>query len=238
MINDDEYLLFKDWPEESFGSLTPNDAAYYRSELEHAEICWNSQNVRKLSILEIGFGNGSFLSYCRAQDFDVAGIEVSIALIRRARERGYRTYADLNSIPSGTSYDAIVAFNVIEHIPENELPIFFNKVKSLLKKGGVFITKFPNGDSPFGRLYQYGDITHRTVIGSGKVEFLASSVGLDLVYCGPPAEPIFGVRPALMVYRLVARPIRFVFECLIRSLYFPRIKVSFAVNLTAVFRRP
>ena len=56
--------------------------------------------------------------------------------------------SDLSNL-KGDNYDLIVAFDVLEHIPQEDLPSF-KKVQRLLKEDGSFIARFPNCDSPFG----------------------------------------------------------------------------------------
>src|SRR5688572_31064921 len=38
---------------------------------------------------------------------------------------------------------------------------------------------FPNGDSPFGRLYQHGDLAHVATLGQFKIRQLATMAALD-----------------------------------------------------------
>ena len=54
-------------------------------------------------------------------------------------------------------------------------------------KGGKFIARVPNGDSPFGMPLQNGDLTHQTIIGSGIMKYLSNSLGFKIIFLG--AEP-------------------------------------------------
>jgi hypothetical protein len=54
----------------------------------------------------------------------------------------------------------------------------------MLRNGGVFIARFPNGDSPFGLANQNGDLTHVTAIGSEKFRYLVQRLDSDLLFIG------------------------------------------------------
>ena len=75
----------------------------------------------------------------------------------------------------------------MEHISKEDLENFLSDVQRVLIKGGKFIARVPNGDSPFGLPLQHGDVTHKTVIGSGMMKYLANSLDLQITFLG--AEP-------------------------------------------------
>src|SRR5277367_6465027 len=74
--------------------------------------------VRPKTVLEIGPGSGVFRSYLRA-----AGIEVKTLDIDRTREVDF--VADVTKLddvlPNGLVFDAVCAFQVLEHLPFEEL---------------------------------------------------------------------------------------------------------------------
>ena len=73
--------------------------------------------VRPKTVLEIGPGSGVFRSYLRA-----AGIDVKTLDIDRTREVDF--VADITkldtALPSGLTFDAVCAFQVLEHLPFGE----------------------------------------------------------------------------------------------------------------------
>jgi SAM-dependent methyltransferase len=75
-------------------------------------------SVRPRTVLEIGPGSGVFRSYLRAK-----GIEVKTLDIDRTREVDY--VADITkldeTLPAGLTFDAVCAFQVLEHLPLSEL---------------------------------------------------------------------------------------------------------------------
>ncbi len=98
-------------------------------------------------ILEIGCGNGRFLSLLREYgpaDWELAGIDFSESAVRQCQAIGLRAQAvrleDLTS-EDGT-YDAVVMMHLIEHIDDPRRSC--DRVRALLRPGGVFIIETPN----------------------------------------------------------------------------------------------
>ena len=62
-------------------------------------------------ILDVGTGTGSFAQYFNGSGFDVAGVDVSLSMMARAREKGVRTLvqADAHHLPfKSASFDATI----------------------------------------------------------------------------------------------------------------------------------
>ena len=137
-------------------------------------------------LLEIGFGDGSFLRWAKDQEAHVVGCELIEPICSSGIEQGYDTrFGDVRVTvdPSHESFDLVIAFDVLEHIPPNELLDFLKFIRSVMKPGALFIVRVPNGQSPFGLINQYGDITHVNVLSKGRFEQLAPMVELEILYC-------------------------------------------------------
>jgi cyclopropane fatty-acyl-phospholipid synthase-like methyltransferase len=225
----DEYREYRNWKHwQHFGSLTPSQAGYLARELSMLE------PMRGKHILEIGFGNGGFLSFARQQGAKVQGTEVIPELLQAAREAGFEVSegaALLRARQHAGSFDAVIAFDVIEHMDKAELAEFFGAVHWVLKPGGVFLARFPNGDSPFGRRYQHGDLTHKTVIGAGLIEHLAAVSGFQVVAVRNPRTEFLS-NPLVKLLQLIQRGLRNLVEMGFGYLYFSR-RVPFDPNLVA-----
>jgi SAM-dependent methyltransferase len=173
---DDSYSAWKNWTRESFATLTPAAARYFDAELARL----GPRRIRHA--LEIGFGNGTFLRYARDRGWDVSGTEAIPGLVERAREAGFDAHAaDALDRLAAARFDLIVAFDVLEHIPQQHIPPFLRSLARLLAPGGSMLFRFPNADSPFGRPYQHGDVTHCTYVGEAKLRHLARVSGLTVV---------------------------------------------------------
>ncbi len=134
-------------------------------------------------VLEIGFGNGSFLAWAKAQGAQVAGTEIDAAMISQARAKGFEAHpAALDAlVATGARFDLVVAFDVFEHWDAEALIASLRHIAGLLDNGGLLVARFPNGHSPFGRVFQYGDITHRTVLSKSSIEQVANMTGFEVV---------------------------------------------------------
>ncbi len=134
-------------------------------------------------MLEIGFGNGTFLKYAQQKEWDVYGTEINNELVGIAKESGFNVRQSKTvACFKDNTFDLVLAFDVLEHIPQDNLLDFLIEVKRVLKNGGFFIARFPNGDSPFGLKIQNGDVTHITSIGSGKVYYLGTATNMKVFF--------------------------------------------------------
>lgn len=127
-------------------------------------------------MLEVGCGNGHFLALARDAGWEVCGTELSRAHAERARGQGLDVvYGDVveERLFAGRSFDAVVAMEVIEHLPEPRRFLAF-AAERLAPAGLVFLTT-PN----------FGSVTRRalgsawSVLGEEHVA-LASPRGLSL----------------------------------------------------------
>lgn len=168
------YTQWKRW--QGTFEVSERDARYFAAELR--DILLHGRRV-----LEIGFGNGSFLAWARSRGAEVCGLEINPEMLAAAARHGYvarnAPLADL--VAEDARFDLVVAFDVIEHWDTDELVANFCAIAALLTDTGCFVARFPNGHSPFGRVYQYGDFTHKSVISSYKIDYLAGIAGLDVV---------------------------------------------------------
>ena len=154
------YMAWHDWPAGSFLRYRQEDAAYFRGETQGIP-------MKELRVLEIGFGNGTFLGWARDNGADVFGSEVSQEAQNRARNAKVPLLdPDLRQACSklSGSFDLVVAFDVLEHLTAHEIADLFAKLEALLRPGGHVIARFPNGQSPFGRHFQNADHTHRIAL--------------------------------------------------------------------------
>lgn len=190
-------------------------------------------------LLEIGFGNGSLLAWARAQGAEVRGVEHDEGMCAAGRRAGFDvanlSLADL--VARGDTYDVVAAFDVLEHWDCSELVANFAAVRTLLADGGRFLARFPNGQSPFGRVYQHGDFSHKSTLSTYKIEYLARLAGLEVVRIANArrVSARAGILPTLRQRWLAWRRRRI--ERRIARLYGIR-RLPLDPNLVAVLRRP
>jgi 2-polyprenyl-3-methyl-5-hydroxy-6-metoxy-1,4-benzoquinol methylase len=231
----ERYIDWKDWRDDSFGKCDVLLATYYAQETGISA----GPGIR---VIEIGFGNGSFVGWARSIGVEVFGVELNPTLVARARKfvGADRAFDDLNDSAltqwAGT-FSHVVAFDVLEHIPQQELSGFFTRARSLLAPSGRLILRFPNGDSPFGRLYQHADVTHVTTLGGNKVRYLARQAGFSVEAVRAPRLPLAGVGLVRAFKRRLLLAGRFVVERVIGHLYFGGRVLPLDPNYVAVLVR-
>ena len=174
----DNYTYWKNWKAKDFGLLSNIEESYFNKELKKTQLKFSN----RLNVLELGFGNGSFLTFCIKKKWDISGIEVNENLVSLASKKGINAKnGSLGNLFEDKSFDLIVAFDVLEHLTCIEIAEILKSMKKKLKSNGVILARFPNGDSPLGLKYQNGDITHKTFIGSDMAKYFANSIGGEII---------------------------------------------------------
>jgi SAM-dependent methyltransferase len=232
----DSYVGWKEWQEKSFGSFDFPQASYFRAET-------GIESIPGLRVLEIGFGNGSFLGWAKSIGVEAYGVEVSSPLVERARAllgegRVFLGLDDSRLMELAGTVSHVVAIDVIEHIELCALPTAFSRIHDLLLPGGRCILRFPNGDSPFGRINQHGDPTHVTTLGAEMLRYFATESGLQVQTIRAPALPIAGVSYARALKRCLILAGRFVVERTLSLLYFGGRRIPLDPNYTAILIKP
>lgn len=227
-----DYMQWKSWCQ-NFAAPSKTELQGFASEISKLSI---PPPPLEANVLEIGFGNGSFLRYAQNQKWKVTGTEVNEELVRIGLDSGYDVLKAENLSQFGDStFDLVVAFDVLEHLNHESLIQLFVDVKRVLKNNGSFIARFPNGDSPFGLLNQNSDITHLTSIGSGKIKYLTNYSKLSLHYIGGESQPIIGVSALHFCHRLFSEPLKKIINTLMNPIFYPGKKVSFcSLNLVII----
>lgn len=118
---------------------TPND--YCRHKL--IAMMLGSMHLQKeSSCLEVGCGNGEFISYASTRGLNVMGIDTSEKSVSCARQKNpSAVIMNKDLFDMEGAFDAIFSFEVLEHVENDEAAI--NKISQLLKKGGYFLFSVP-----------------------------------------------------------------------------------------------
>lgn len=233
MTTRDWYSEWKGWDQGAFGVPSVDESAYCAAEFGPYV------GGGPARIVELGYGNGGVLGWCRDAGHYCLGIESNRSLIEKAQSAGFDAMASIEEAKvkfGGYSFDLAVALDVLEHMNVPEIRNVLKGFRALLKPAGVLVARFPNGDSPFGRAYQYGDSTHQSVLGSDLVEFLALDAGFVVERFKEPAVPLRGAGLMRSSKRLSARALRVGIDALISYAYFSGAIRIFSANLVAVLR--
>lgn len=234
-VFDETYLQWKSWGQQGFAALDEATARYFDAEVARLP----APLPERARVLEIGFGQGCFLRYAQQRGWQVSGTEANPGLVAAAAAQGFDVQQAVDLHAHGDNFfDLVVAFDVLEHVPQQSMVDFVRDVKRVLKPGGCFLARFPNGDSPLGMLYQHGDVTHVNFIGSGKVRFVASTLGLSvrtLAGASQPRQPGSFVHVA---HGVVARLVRGLGEWFLNLVLTPRQGIAYgSANLLAILQK-
>jgi SAM-dependent methyltransferase len=231
---DTGYVQWKSWESAEFGQYSVLEAHYYA-----AEFAIGPAAVRAL---EIGFGNGSALAWLRDRGADTYGVEANPILVERANgllgpDRAFSDLQDATLSRMSGTFTHIIALDVLEHVPMDNLAEMLSRIRILLAPAGVAVLRFPNGDSPFGRIHQHGDPTHITTLGSTRIAYFARRAGFEVVAVRAPALPVRGVGFIRGFRRLLTHAARHVIEHVVGQLYFGGRRIPLDPNYTAVLKR-
>ena len=103
-------------------------------------------------VLELGSGAGVRSTRVLAGRSNLTGVDISAEQVRRARERvpgATFVHADFTQVElQPDSFDAVVAFYVLNHVPREELGPLLERIAVWLRPGGWFLGTFGASDLP------------------------------------------------------------------------------------------
>lgn len=215
---DAQYSRWKGWGgDNAFGSFTVGDADYFARESRSATTGHSVKDV-----LEVGFGDGGFLGYGTSRGWNVIGTELSEHQVSLGRAAGFDVHTpDYVETLADASLDLIVAFDVLEHIPQDDVVDFLAGLARKLRADGRMLLRYPNADSALSNPLQHGDPTHVTEIGYFKMTYFAASSGLRIVDYRAPVRRGFKSSAVHGLHRITAGPIIAVSATVKKALYFP-----------------
>lgn len=115
-----------------------------RRDTKHPELVWlKNQLPNRAHALDIGCGAGLPVARELAKRFVVTGVDISGEQIRRARQyvpHATFIHSDIMAIDFPVaSFDAVVSFYAIFHLPRNEHGRLFQNIARWLKPGGYLM---------------------------------------------------------------------------------------------------
>jgi 2-polyprenyl-3-methyl-5-hydroxy-6-metoxy-1,4-benzoquinol methylase len=171
---------------------------------------------RSAAILDLGCGHGTLVHFARQAGYErISGVDASPQQVALARELGIHgvQHGDvldtLTRTPAAT-LDAIVAFDVIEHLTKGELIGMADAAWRALKPNGVWIIHTVNAASPFFGAVRYGDLTHEQAFTPDSLRQLAGTAGFARIAFAECRPRVHGA--ASLARALLWRAIRFTFR--------------------------
>ena len=161
--------LFKDYFEAVYrhGNIfSPRqyEKAYESFKMNYSEVLPES---REASILDLGAGGGQFLYYLKKEGYsNYRGIDISPQQVEFCKKNVTDRAMEADAFDflknKHEEYDAVVANDILEHIPKDRTMELLALVRRSLKQRGVLIVRVPNMSNPFSLNSRYCDFTHET----------------------------------------------------------------------------
>lgn len=159
--------LFEDY----FDSIFSHSNVFSKREYENSFLQFDLNygnfmpRQKEARILDVGCGTGHFLYYLVKKGYDnYLGIDLSPQQVDFCRKNvsGQVKMADAFKFLKAQKnmYDVIIANDLLEHIPKEEVVNFLKLVRRGLKNEGCFLMKTPNLGNPFAVYLRYKDFTH------------------------------------------------------------------------------
>ncbi len=199
--------------------LDPDDERRQRAPYLRKLISKHLPSERSARILDLGCGNGTLLYFAREAGYKfISGVDTSSEQIEQARLLGFPEIrqADVFSFlatAAAESYDAITAFDIIEHLTRSELLRLADEVYRTLAPGGRWIIHAPNAEGFLGSRIRYADLTHEQAFTRESVEQLARATGFRSVECFEDAPVVHGLKSGarLLIWKAARALLRLFF---------------------------
>jgi 2-polyprenyl-3-methyl-5-hydroxy-6-metoxy-1,4-benzoquinol methylase len=191
----------------AFENECRGDEAEIREQL--AEYLPRIKDSQKVSaehpLLDIGSGRGEWLALLRDNEISAEGVDVSKVLVEHCRQQQLQvTLADALAFladAEDSSYGAVTAFHIIEHLPFEQLYTLVEQCHRVLVPGGQLIFETPNPENMMvGSHTFYHDPTHLNPITPTLIEFLVRHLGFSdpeilRLHPYPPEARVRGMDP-------------------------------------------
>jgi SAM-dependent methyltransferase len=157
---------------------------------------------RPLDVLEIGCGNGGVIDTLRRiPNLRLTGSEIYLRGLRYARAKMPDVdfiQLDATDIPFRAAFDVVGAFDVLEHIDDDERVMA--QVRRTLRPDGLFIITVPQYQWMWSTLDEL--VHHKRRYGARELERKLDDAGFDVIYRTSFVTVLF---PAMLATRMFDR---------------------------------
>jgi ubiquinone/menaquinone biosynthesis C-methylase UbiE len=153
-------------------------------------------------VLEVGCGTGYVLTgLSKNKNYNLTGAEIYLEGLKYARQRLPDVefiQMDATCMPFKSEFDAVGAFDVLEHIQEDELVIA--NIFSAIKEGGFFFVSVPQ----YKFMWSYLDdiAFHKRRYNRNELKEKIERAGFKVKYIG---SFVFALFPAMFISRLIKK---------------------------------
>ena len=144
-----------------------------------------TSNDGEHAALDVGCGDGRFMSALQKQGWEVTGTETDPAAAELARKRTGCTVYETPLPPDNqeAKYDLVSLLHVLEHVPDPRETL--SSVRERLKRGGKLLLVLPNADSVeaglFGTSWYHLDLPrHFWAFSPGSLVRLVETCGFEI----------------------------------------------------------
>jgi len=134
--------------------------------LQDIPTCLHERHAHQ--VLDLGCGSGWLAIFLAREKFKVTGLDVSSQAINLAKMWAQQEQLEIEfdsgdiakmAYPAG-SFDAVVANSIFEHLTSELAQVTLDRLKQLLKPGGVFVGCFDKVGTGPGEFFELSDGTH------------------------------------------------------------------------------
>jgi glycosyltransferase involved in cell wall biosynthesis/SAM-dependent methyltransferase len=134
-------------------------------------------------VLDVGCGRGELLDLLRDAGIEGRGVDLDLGMVERCRQKGLNVelgdaVATLDALPE-RSLGAVVAIQLLEHLPYDTLMAFLGLARLKLVEGGPMIAETVNPHSPPALKAFWTDPTHQHPLLPETLLALCRLVGFD-----------------------------------------------------------
>ena len=138
------------------------------------------------SVLDIGCGAGVPITQLLAKTFAVTGVDISSEMIRLARANvpcASFLQSDITSVEfDDSSFDAVVAFYSLFHIPRDDHPRLFHRIRDWLKPGGYLMcTLSRESEAGYTEDDFFGETMYWSNYGLSEYEEMLTGIGFTIL---------------------------------------------------------
>lgn len=156
---------------------------------------------KRSAICDLGCGRGELILIAQEMGYvNISGVDASASQVRaRLSDRVFkRDLLQHLKEQADESLDAVVTFDVLEHLTRTELLELGDEISRVLKREGKWLLHVPNAAGIFGSRIRYADVTHESSFTAESIRQYSEVFG----FCG---VRVFEERPTVHGWKSMAR---------------------------------